>query len=266
MLDRRPAVTTVMAVAGLDPAGPAGVAALDEALAAGRRPGRAAGGALPRVRPPADRGRGGGRPVPWAAPGCTGRGGAPGVAGMRHRLAAARATTPAWPPTPARRGRPRPNERVRSAARLWAEVARVAPARRDCADAAAGGRPPPARPATSATARGPRATSRPRGRAPAVVPAGPAVYVLGPRREAEGHLDRAWRQVDAGDDQGPGGAHRRACGRRRGGPGRRGGRYGVGTAGTRAGPGGGRRLQPRRHAGPCRARAGGRGGARASTS
>jgi DNA-binding CsgD family transcriptional regulator len=206
VLDRRPAVTTVMAVAGLDPAGPAGVAALDEALAAGlvdlvEQPGErslvfahplvgaAVGGDLsPSARAGLHRAAGGVQP---------------GVAGMRHRLAgctghdaALAADARALAEAEAERGG------YGSAARLWAEVARVAADGRERAQARLQSVDHHLLAGDLAAASRDRAHVEAAGDSPRrAFLLGRLAYVLGPRREAESHLDRAWRQVDAENDQ-----------------------------------------------------------------
>ena len=206
VLDRRPAVTTTMAVAGLDPAGDDGVAALDEALETGfvelvERPGErslvfthplvaaaVSGDMSPSRR--AELHRAAGAVVP-------------GVAGMRHRLDGcaghdARLAADARAGAQAEAGR----GAYASAARLWADVARVDPdpGGRDQArlqavdhhllagDLAAAAR---VRPLVDDAADGPLRS----------FVLGRLAYVLGPRREAEGHLDRAWHQVDVAGDR-----------------------------------------------------------------
>ena len=205
MLDRRPAVTTTMAVAGLDPAGDDGVAALDDALETGfvelvERPGErslgfthplvaaaVSGDMSPSRRAELHRAAGAVRPA-W--PACA------------TASTAARATTPAWPQTPAPRAGRGGRGAYASAARLWADVARVDPdpGGRDQArlqavdhhllagDLAAAARD---RPLVDDAADGPLRS----------FVLGRLAYVLGPRREAEGHLDSAWHQVDVADDR-----------------------------------------------------------------
>lgn len=202
VLDRRPALTTVMAAADLDPASDDGAAALDEALAAemvalveqpGERSlvfahpliGAAVLGDLPVSR----------RQALHRAAGVI----VPGAAGMRQRLAGC-AGHDADLAGEARRLAQAESARgaYASAARLWAEVARVAPvpAEREHArleavdhhllagDVAAAARD---------RAQVDEATDSPR----RTFLLGRLAYVLGPRRQAEGHLDQAWRQVTA---------------------------------------------------------------------
>jgi DNA-binding CsgD family transcriptional regulator len=207
VLDRRPAVTTAMAVAGLDPAGDDdGVAALDEAMETGfvelvERPGErslvfthplvaaaVSGDMSPSRR--AELHRAAGAVVP-------------GVAGLRHRLDGTAghdvrlaADACAGARAEAERGA------YASAARLWAGAARVAPdpANREQArlqsvdhhllagDLAAAARD---RPLVDDATDGPLRS----------FVLGRLAYVLGPRGEAEGHLDRAWLQVDVVGDR-----------------------------------------------------------------
>ena len=202
VLDRRPPLTTAMATADLDPASPEGMAALDEVLATGmaalvEQPGErslvfthALVGAAVRDDLPASR-----RQEMHRAAGAA----VPGAAGMRHRLAgcaghdgALAAEAAAQARAEAARGAYAP------AARLWVEVARVAPdpAAREHArlqavdhhlhagDLAAAARD---RAYVERAADGPHRSFL-RGR---------LAYVLGPRREAEEQLDRAWRQATA---------------------------------------------------------------------
>ncbi len=201
VLDRRPALTTAMATAGLDPAGEIGSAALDEVLDTGmasliEQPGErslvfahpligaAVLGDLPVSR----------RQALHRAAGAT----VPGAAGMRHRLAGCAghdaglaAEAQAEARAEADRGA------FASAARLWAEVARVAPAPADreharlravdhhllAGDLTAAARE---RAAVEAAGDGPLRSFL----------LGRLCYVLGPRREADGHLDQAWHQVE----------------------------------------------------------------------
>ncbi|HET9609557.1 MAG TPA: AAA family ATPase [Acidimicrobiales bacterium] len=205
VLDRRPALTTVTATAGIDPASREGAAALDEALAAGmvrlvEQPGeRSLVFAHPLIGAavlddlPASRREGLHRAAGEVLP---------GAAGVRHRLAGCPGHDP---DLAAAAGGAADAEAARGAhgvaARLWAEAARVAPevAARDHArlqavdqhllagDLAAAARD---RGLVDAAADGPRRSFM----------LGRLAYVLGPRRQAEGHLDRAWRQVTAGGE------------------------------------------------------------------
>ncbi len=203
VLDRRPALTTVMAVAGLDPASDDGIAALDDALGddmvglveqPGERSlvfahpliGAAVLGDLSAAR----------RQALHRAAGAI----VPGAAGMRHRLAGCAAHDAGLA---ADASEVAAAEEARgaygSAARLWIEVARVDPdaARRDDArlravddhllagDLAAAARH---RPEVEAAADGPRRSFL----------LGRLAYVLGPRADAEALLDEAWRQQSAG--------------------------------------------------------------------
>jgi DNA-binding CsgD family transcriptional regulator len=205
VLDRRPALTTVMATAGLDPASDDGAAALDEALAAdmvvlveqpGERSlvfahpliGAAVLGDLPASR----------RAALHRAAGAI----VPGAAGMRHRLAGC-AGHDAGLAMEARELAEAEAARgtYTSAARLWAEVARVAPeaAERTHARLQAVDQHLLAGDVVAAT--------RDRAQVDEAADSplrsfllGRLAYVLGPRRQAEGHLDRAWRQVTAGGE------------------------------------------------------------------
>jgi DNA-binding CsgD family transcriptional regulator len=125
----------------------------------------------------------------------------PGAAGMRHRLAGC-AGHDAGLATEARAEARAEAARggFATAARLWAEVARVAPEPADreharlqavdhhllAGDVAAAARD---RDDVERATDGPLRSFL----------QGRLAYVLGPRREADGHLDRAWRQV-TGDD------------------------------------------------------------------
>lgn len=203
VLDRRPSLATVMAVAGLDPGSAEGVAALDEAVASGmvrlvEQPGeRSLVFAHPLVGAavlgdlPASR-----RQALHRAAGAV----VPGAAGMRHRLAGCpghdadlTAEAGAVAEAEAAQGR------YGSAARLREAAAGVAPSAgaRDEAwlraidhhllagDLAAAGS---ARPQAEAAADGARRS----------FVLGRLAYVLGPRPEAEPLLDRAWRQATGG--------------------------------------------------------------------
>ena len=269
VLDRRPAVTTAMAVAGLDPAGDDdGVAALDEAMETGfvelvERPGERSlvfthplvAAAVSGDMSPSRRAE-----LQLAAGAVV-----PGVAGMRHRLDGCRDTTLAWPQTPRRR-RPRRSAGRAPRGPLVGRGGRVAPTRRDREQGAAAVRRPPPVGGRSRRRRPRPPAGRRRGRrASAVVRARPARVRARPAAEAEGHLDRAWHQVDVAGDRGVGRPHRRAPGDDGGRPGRRcrglvWARRALSLAWRRR-----RRLPPRPHAGDV-VRPGGARGEQASPS
>ena len=202
VLDRRPGLTTAMAVAGLDPAGEEGLAALDEALASEM---------VVLVEQPGERSLAFAHPLVGAAVRddqsmsrrqALHRAAAahvPGAAGMRHRLAGCAGHDATVAEEAAEVARAEAARGAHgSAARLWTEAARVSPdpgwsdrARLHAldhhllaGDVVAAGR---GRPLLDQAEPGPLQSFM----------AGRLAYVLGPRSDAEGHLDRAWQAVTA---------------------------------------------------------------------
>ncbi len=200
VLDRHPALTTVMVVAGLDPGSEEGLTALDEALAAEmvvlvEQPGERTlafahplVGAAVRDDQSASR-----RQALHRAAGAV----VSGAAGMRHRLAGCAGHDAA---VAEEAGAVARSEAARgaysSAARLWIEAARVSPdpAWRD--DARLHALDNHLLAGDLAAARRDRAHLDEAVESPLrSFIAGRLAYVLGPRSDAEAHLGRAWQEV-----------------------------------------------------------------------
>ena len=202
VLERHPSLTTVMAVAGLDPASGEALAALDEALAAEmvvlvEHPGERTlvfahplVGAAVRDDQSASR-----RQALHRAAGEV----VPGAAGMRHRLAGCAGHDAAVAEEAGEVARAEAARGAHgSAARLWIEAARVSPdaAWRDRARLHAMDNHLLA--GDLATARRDRSHVEEAEDSPLrSFLAGRVAYVLGPRSDAEGHLERAWRALTA---------------------------------------------------------------------